>query len=169
MTAKKGTLPFFSEEAQKSEKRHKKMIMQILSEIDFQKFLYRKAMRTDALLQRVKYSRKKNGKYAEIRPDGGFLLVGDKLVGVAENKYQKSNMNAVERALKYLAIKPFRLEPSRIFLSCYGKGFNYEDNSSMGSTGVFLDMAIEAGIWVVINPTDEEFERSYREWLVNLK
>lgn len=95
--------------------------------------------------------------------DGGWIYYKGKLVGVAENKWQKNRQNAVERGFRYLA----KLSPSRIFISCSGPGF--AESVSKGSTDAFVIVARDAGINVLVNVDDEmEFKSNFITWLNSL-
>ena len=85
------------------------------------------------------YSRLKNGKSQTYSADGGFVYYKNKLVGVCENKYQKTRQNACERACRYLLF----LKPEQIFVSCDGPGFTRKDGQ--GSTGPIIDLFKHAG------------------------
>lgn len=112
------------------------------------------------------YSRKKDGSCQEWQADGGFIFYevdGEwKRVGVCENKFQDSRENACERGLRYLSF----LEGPQIFIACEGPGF--EKKNGGGSTGTFIDMALHAGITVLVNPSDAEYELELERWLDSL-
>jgi hypothetical protein len=170
MTAKKGTLPFFSEDAKKAESNHRNMIHEIIkNEIRFNWYKSRSVAHLIGA-NKAKYSFLQNGKTSSIYPDGGFFYSknDNELLGVAENKFQESSQNAIERLDKYLKINTFRLEPHRIFVSCYGEGFIQKSNKSMGTVGVWLDLAIATGITVLINPTEQDFKIGFKKWLDSL-
>ena len=95
--------------------------------------------------------------------DGGWIYYKGKLVGVAENKWQKNRQNAVERGFRYLA----KVSPFRIFISCSGPGFMESVNK--GSTDAFVIVAQDAGMNVLVNVTDEmEFKSHFVTWLNSL-
>lgn len=169
MTAKVGTAPFFSPAAREAEDTHRMLISEMMH--NDKRFSWYQSRTVADLIgkENIKYSYKQNNDVSEIRPDGGFMYYNSKLVGVAENKFQESSQNAIERTDKYLKINQFRLQPFRIFLSCYGEGFRQKPGRSMGAVGVYLDMAFYAGFTILLNPTDDEFRKTYLDWLERIK
>tara|TARA_Y100000034_G_C6759361_1_gene338082 strand:+ start:38 stop:580 length:543 start_codon:yes stop_codon:yes gene_type:complete len=165
MTAPKGTAPFTTEESKAAEAKHTSLIAEILKqkpEINTQK-----SLSIEALCEgKNPYSLDKRGRSQKWQADGGWIYINGELAGVAECKYQDSRQNACERAFRYLTVDRFRLEPHRIFFSCYGPGFTQENGG--GSTGPFLDMASQAGIAVLENPTDKTFKIKFETWLRRL-
>jgi hypothetical protein len=96
--------------------------------------------------------------------DGGWIYHNGKLVGVAENKWQKNRNNAVERGFRYLAEFD---EPHRILVSCSGPGF--AESRSKGSTDSFIIKARMKGMNVLVNVIDEqEFKGEFSKWLNTL-
>jgi len=110
------------------------------------------------------YSRLANGKSQAYSADGGFVYYKNKLVGVCENKYQKTRQNACERACRYLLF----LKPEQIFVSCDGPGFIRQDGQ--GSTGPIIDLFRNVGAFVLENEKDESvYIFKLNQWLDSLE
>lgn len=166
MTAPKGTNSFTTTNSKNAEKKQKEILKKILSE--FPEIKRKKGLSVSTICENWDYSRlnQKNKKCSVINADGGWLFIDEKLVGVVECKYQSNPKNACERAFKYLAVPEFISDPSSIFISCHGKGF--EKTEEGASTGVFIDMCKNIGITIYENPDDADLERHFREWISNL-
>jgi len=161
----KGTVAA-SVESRAAEKRHTQLIEGVIEQ--HPRIKIRKSVPIDELFpdRSNEYSRKKNGKPQQWEADGGWLEVDGKIVGVAECKYQSARENACERASRYLTVFPSQSEAYRIFVSCYGDGFVKQAGG--GSTGPFIDTMRGAGVTLLENPTDEEFNESLTSWLAVL-
>ena len=163
MAAPIGTRPFTTEASKDAEEKHTSIINDILQE-EFPAIEIRKAVSIDSLVEgKIEYSHKKDRSSQEWLADGGWLYYNDKLVGVLECKYQKTRQNACERLFRYLAVNLFRRQPYRVFVSCYGPGF--ESKMGGGSTGPVLDMARNAGIKALENPSEAKFIEELRSWI----
>ena len=165
MTAPIGTAPFTTEGSKAAEAKHTSLITEILKQNP--EIIIQKSVPIEALCAgKTPYSLNKSGSSQEWRADAGWLYINGELVGVAECKHQGTRKNACERGCRYLMVDKFRLEPHRIFLSCYGPGFTQVNGG--GSTGPFLDMASNIGMTVLENPTDETFKIKVKAWLRRL-
>lgn len=153
-----------SEESRKAEKRHTQFVEEACMGYPF---LRRKKGASIEDLTEGRYisnSRLADGSSQLWNSDGGFIhLLNGEMAGVAECKYQKARANACERAFRYFAIEKFRDEPWRIFLSCHGEGFEQKDEG--GATGPYVDMMLNAGVTLIVNPSDEDFRNAAAEWL----
>ena len=170
MTAPKGSDSFTTKESKVSEEIHTLWVSEVASEFDNLKI--EKSITVESVIgKRPEYALKKNGRSNEVNADGGFIfkLVDGKwnLAGVAENKYQTARANAVERASKYALF----LDRWRIFISCAGEGFVKGSDVGVGgsSTGTFIDLAINGGVTLLENVTDEStFKNALRTWMRSL-
>ena len=170
MTAPKGTDAYTTKESKASEELHTLWVSEVGSEFD--NLNIEKSITVESVIgKRPEYALKKNGESNEINADGGFifkLVAGKwKLVGVAENKYQDTRQNALERASKYLLF----LDRRQIFISCAGEGMVKGSDIGVGgsSTGTFIDLAINGGVTLLENVTDESaFKNALRTWMRSL-
>jgi hypothetical protein len=170
MTAPKGTAAFTTEQSKASEKIHTQWVSDVVSE--FVNLKIRKSISVEEIIgKRPTYALQKNGKSTRINSDGGFIYKvengEEKLVGVAENKFQTARANAVERASKYALF----MDRRRIFISCAGVGFIKGSDIGIGgsSTGTFIDLAINGGVTLLENVTDEKtFKDTLRTWVRSL-
>lgn len=170
MTATKGCDAFTTEQSKASEEIHTLWVNEVVGE--FPNLKIEKSVTVESIIRKPpEYALKKNGKSNVINADGGFifkLVDGEwKLVGVAENKFQTARQNAVERAAKYALF----LDRHRIFISCAGEGFVNGPDIGVGgsSTGTFIDLAINGGITLLENVTDESiFKNALRTWMHSL-
>ena len=95
------------------------------------------------------------------------MCIRDRIVGVCENKYQKDHRNACERACKYQVY--FNFKPSQVFLSCSGEGYTFDtDRWGGGATGTMYDIMKYNGTFIIINPTEQEFKQTLRDWFKQL-
>ena len=167
MTAPVGSNPFTTKESKQSETNHNQWIVDVLDSLgpDWDR---KKSMSIEELTgQPGVYSLDKKGNSQTWSSDGGYIFYKERLVGVAENKYQKSDQNACERAARYLTIPLFRNQPHRFFLSVYGPGFIKKEGK--GSTGPFLDAMMTAGVYVIENVNDEqEFKHFFKKWVLSI-
>ena len=166
MTAPKGTDSFTTTESKNAENNQKEILKEIL--LEFPEIEIKKGLSVSSICENWDYSRLngKNKKCSVINADGGWLFIDEKLVGIVECKYQSNTQNACERAFKYLAVPEFLSDPSKIFISCHGKGFEKTDKGA--ATGVFIDMCKNIGITIYENPDNTDLERHFREWISNL-
>lgn len=111
----------------------------------------------------AEYSFDKRGKSQVWESDGGFIIYKGDIVGVCENKYQKSRKNACERVFRYLSF----LKGNQIFVSCSGDGFKKQNGG--GSTGPTVDMLKYCGAYVLENINEDEFKNHLRKWLEKIK
>ena len=110
------------------------------------------------------YSFDKRNKSQIWESDGGFIIYKGNIVGVCENKYQKSRKNACERVFRYLSF----MKGYQLFVSCNGEGFMNQNEG--GSTGPTIDMLKFCGAYVLENVNDEdEFKVHLLEWLEKIK
>ena len=168
MTAPVGSHSFTTEESAAAEKRHTNIMNDVICSTDgFSHVPNLDIVRLLSESSNQKYSFIKDGKRSQTwHADGGWVFKNGELVGVAECKFQHTRQNACERAFRYLTVEKFREEPRRIFLSCYGPGF--ENKNGGGSTGPMLDMARNIGMSVHENIDDASFRHRVLEWLESL-
>jgi hypothetical protein len=148
-----------STESKDSEVLHQKLVKSHFEKLGSDWSLS-KSLPIGDVVKSQKYSFKKNGKSQEYDADGGFVYYKNKLVGVCENKHQKSRKNACERLAKYLFIPG--IGPKNMFLTCTGPGFVNEDGQ--GSTGPILDLAMNAEVFILENPKPEEVKQKLQDW-----
>ena len=164
MTAPKGKGHIFTtKQSKEAEHHHRTLVEQMIKK--YPQLSIRKEVSIEELTNgKNPYSLMKNSKSQVWEADGGWICFGDKVVGVAECKYQDNRPNACERAYRYLAY--FHKEPHRIFVSTYGQGFIKMEGG--GATGPFIDMARHCGMVILENPTDEDFANELETWFENL-
>ena len=164
MTAPVGTKAFTTKESTEPEKNHTQWIHDVIDELG-EDWSIRYAMPISEVLgEEPIYARLKNGKSQEWISDGGYIFNKEKLVGVAENKWQKERENACERACRYLTF----LKGPQLFISTAGPGFVLKDGG--GATGPFIDMLRYCGACVTENVNDEQgFKDIFKNWVLSLK
>ena len=171
MTAKKGTDSFTTKESFISEKKHISLVDEIFNEfksID-DKWEKKKAIRTEDLIgkENIINAIRMDGTSTEIVSDGGIIFYDGKIVGVCENKYQKDHRNACQRASIYPLY--FNIKPSQVFLSCTGEGYTFDtDRWGGGATGTMYDIMKSKGTFIILNPTEQEFKQTLRDWFKQL-
>ena len=163
MTAPVGTAPFTSKESFTSEENHTQWILDVITELGSDWSL-RYTMTIEELIgKRPVYGLKKDGTSQEWESDGGYIFYKRKLVGVAENKWQRARENVCERACRYFTF----LRGPQIFISCYGPGFILKNGG--GATGPLLDMLMFSGACVTENVNEEkEFKYIFKNWVTSL-
>ena len=150
-------------ESHTSEVLHNQWVNEIIFELgsDWQ---IQKSVKISDLTSNYEYSVDSRGKPQEWESDGGFIIYKGKMLGVCENKYQKSRQNACERVFRYLSF----LKGNQIFVSCSGDGFKKQYRG--GSTGPTIDMLRFCGAYVLENINEEdEFKNHLRKWLESIK
>ena len=164
MTAPVGTKAFTTKESTESEKNHTQWIHDVIDDLG-EDWSIRYSMTIEELMgKQPTYARLKNGASQEWISDGGYIFNKEKLVGVAENKWQTARENACERACRYLTF----LKGSQLFVSTAGPGFVLKDGG--GSTGPFIDMLRYSGACVTENVNDEQsFKDIFKNWVLSLK
>ena len=123
-------------------------------------WLLKKSLPIGNVVKEQKYSFNQKGESQQYNADGGFVYYKNKLVGVCENKHQGTRRNACERMARYLFIQG--IGPKNMFITCAGPGFV---NKKCGdSTGPLLDLAIDAGAFILENPKPEEVKQKLQDW-----
>lgn len=158
-----------SEESAESEKNHTQWIREVVRELG-PNWMIRKSISIEEIIgKKPEYALlNDDGDSQYWYSDGGFFYRKSengtwKLVGVAENKWQKNRENACERAFRYLSF----LKGSQIFISCSGLGFTKKNGG--GATGPTIEMLKFAGSYVIENVNDEEsFKAEFRNWVNTL-
>tara|TARA_R100000742_G_C4269284_1_gene87759 strand:+ start:140 stop:667 length:528 start_codon:yes stop_codon:yes gene_type:complete len=171
MTAKKGTDRFTTTESLISEEKHISLVDEIFNEFKSldDKWNKVKGIPTEDLIgkENIIYAKCMNGTSTKINSDGGIILYDDKVVGVCENKYQKDHRNACERVCKYTLY--FDIKPSQVFLSCSGEGYTFDtDRWGGGQTGTMYDILKFRGVSIILNPTEDKFKQTLRDWFKQL-
>ena len=152
-----------SVESNTSEVLHNQWVRDIINEMGLDWSIQKSVNITDIFVD-AEYSFDKRGKSQTWESDGGFIVYKGDIVGVCENKYQKSYQNACERVFRYLSF----MKGSQIFVSCSGNGF--KKRNAGGSTGPTIDMLKYCGAYVLENVIDEdEFKVHLRKWLDKIK
>ena len=171
MTAKKGTDSFTTKESFISEEKHISLVDEIFNEfksID-DKWKIVKGVSTEDIIgkENVVNAKRMDGTSTEILSDGGIIFYDGKIVGVCENKYQKDHRNACQRACIYQVY--FNFKPSQVFLSCTGEGYTFDtDRWGGGATGTMYDIMKVRGTFIILNPTEQEFKQTLRDWFKQL-
>jgi hypothetical protein len=161
MTAPKGTPSFTTAQSLAAEETHISIINKVLSK--YNNITVEKERKVADFCDNYEYSMLKEGKSQVIKSDGGWIYKDGQLIGVAECKYQSSRQNACERAAKYIFVPEIHKDPSKLFISCYGEGF--EKKTGGGSTGPFIDMAKNIGVSIHENLNNADLEHTFEEWL----
>ena len=162
MTAPKGTPSFTTLQSLAAEETHISIITKVLSR--YTNITVEKERKVSDFCDNYEYSMLKEGKSQVIRSDGGWIYKDNELIGVAECKYQSSRQNACERAAKYIFVPEIYKNPSKLFISCYGQGFEMKQGG--GSTGPFIDMARNIGVSIHENLNNNDLEQAFEEWLI---
>ena len=171
MTAPKGTPSFGDEKQRKQEKRHVRLVREVYEEFkskDDKWHCQREYSLVDFLgEENVINARRMDGSSNTVKSDGGFIFYDGKLVGVAEDKHQKTFENACERAWKYAGM--YLLKPYQIFITCGGKGYDFDLTKRSGrSTATMYDSMVKHGYWIAKNETNEEIKTRLRDWFKQL-
>lgn len=152
-----------SVESHTSEVLHNQWVRDIINEMGADWGIQKSVNITDIFVD-AEYSFDKRGKSQIWESDGGFITYKGDIVGVCENKYQKSYQNACERVFRYLSF----MKGSQIFVSCSGDGF--KKRNAGGSTGPTIDMLKYCGAYVLENViSEDEFKVHLRKWLEKIK
>ena len=150
-------------ESHTSEVLHNQWVGDIIKEMGADWSIQKSVKITD-INPSAEYSFDKRGKSQVWESDGGFIVYKGDILGVCENKYQKSRQNACERVFRYLSF----FKGSQIFVSCSGDGF--KKRKAGGSTGPTVDMLKFCGAYVLENVNEEdEFKNHLRKWLEKIK
>jgi hypothetical protein len=150
-------------ESHSSEVLHNQWVRDIINSMGADWSIQKSVAITD-IFDKAEYSFDKRGKSQIWESDGGFITYKGDIVGVCENKYQKSAQNACERVFRYLSF----MKGYQIFVSCSGSGFT--KRNAGGSTGPTIDMLRYCGAYVLENVNDEdEFKIHLLEWLEKIK
>ena len=146
-------------ESKDSEALHQKLVKSHFEKLG-PDWLLKKSLPIGDVVKEQKYSFDQKGKSQEYKADGGFVYYKNRLVGVCENKHQGTRENACERMTKYLLIPG--IGPKNIFITCTGPGFVCKNAG--GATGPILDLAINAGAFILENPKIEEVKQKFQDW-----
>ena len=151
-------------ESHTSETLHNHWVNQVIGEMGSD-WKIEKSMKISEIANHpVEYSYDSKGESQKWQSDGGFIFYKNKMIGVCENKYQKSRENACERVFRYLSF----FKGSQMFVSCSGDGFRKA--SKGGATGPTLDMLKHCGAYVIENVNDEiSFKKHLKVWLESLE
>lgn len=146
-------------ESHTSELLHNQWVKDIIDEMGSD-WRIQKSIKILDINPNAEYSFGKKVKSLTWMSDGGFIVYKGIIIGVCENKYQKSAKNACERVFRYLSF----LKGSQIFVSCSGEGFKKINGG--GSTGPTIDMLRFCGAYVLENVNEEDaFKLHLKTWL----
>lgn len=168
MTAPVGTHSFTSEESASSERGNYATLEEVLQEAEFSEFSLGRSYSVNELYE-TDLAKARRGFDSMTNPDFGIIHYRNKVVGLGDNKYQKTEQNACERVGLYAmdAIK-FGLDLKRVIVIFDGAGFKPWDEDGQhvaGSTGKMLVRG-SYHFTCLSRPIDENEVRSFfRDYL----
>ena len=164
MTAPVGTTAFTTKESSQSEEDHVLWISEVIRELGSDWHIRHFMSIEEIIGKKPEYALLKDGVTSQgWESDGGFIFYRNKLVGAAENKWQKARENACERACRYLTF----LRGKQLFVSTAGPGFIKKNGG--GATGPCIEMLRFSGACVTENVnTENEFKALFSEWVISL-
>jgi|TARA_A100000172_G_scaffold65556_1_gene45081 hypothetical protein len=168
MVAPTGTSAFTSTESAMSERINCTLLEEVLLEPEFREFSLGKNYSVNEIYE-SRVATNKGGDDSLTNPDFGVISYRNKIVGLGDNKYQKTSQNACERVALYtMDALRLGLDPKRVLVVFDGPGFEPwdEDGRHVASaTGKMLVRVQGINTCLSCPRSEDEVRSFFREYL----
>lgn len=166
MAAPVGTNSFTSTESKKSEQTLREVISEVIEVPEFENFSLARSYSVNEIYNST-IATTKTGRDTTSEPDTGLLYYRGKVVGLGDNKWQKSNNNACQRIFQFLADSiTLKLDSKRVFVVLDGPGFESINESGHvpGQSGGTL-VRCQHHFTTLVCPKKSEITKEFKKYL----